>query len=345
MHAGLQARAPAHATTSIPQTEADGPSRRPARLQRIWSDPRDRLMSWGRNGRRLARPLSARSTTPVSHRRAEAKTRALRLPLALKSEPLRLRQAAAPSITGGFTADRGPARPVWWSRLCRQQRRASPRPLSLTADVDEGTRDSSQVCRQRTQVCRHADAPLRAHRHAGVGSPGAGPKRPGLAGALTSAPRPAPPGEISAPRPAPPGAPGLARASRSPVDPPDLFCPGLNRGQGWHSRESRFGAARRARAVSRACWRVYSRCASAGTQCCTRPGYLKFLKFNSASRYTINVCCWAQLLQAAITPHHMQSPSVNWTLKPMVLFKFVAVVSCSVNCADNPNWQNSNLLP
>ena len=32
-------------------------------------------------------------------------------------------------------------------------------------------------------------------------------------GALTSAPRPSPPGEISAPRPAPPSAPGLARVT------------------------------------------------------------------------------------------------------------------------------------
>ena len=36
-------------------------------------------------------------------------------------------------------------------------------------------------------------------------------------GALTSAPRPVPPGKISAPRPAPPSAPGLARAPRSPL--------------------------------------------------------------------------------------------------------------------------------
>ena len=54
--------------------------------------------------------------------------------------------------------------------------------------------------------------------------------RQGRWGALTSAPRPAPPGKISAPRPAPPGkisaprpappsAPGLAWAPPSPVDP------------------------------------------------------------------------------------------------------------------------------
>ena len=44
--------------------------------------------------------------------------------------------------------------------------------------------------------------------------------------------RPAP----SAPEPRPCG---LARASRSLVDPPDLFCPGLIRGLVWHARESR----------------------------------------------------------------------------------------------------------
>ena len=43
--------------------------------------------------------------------------------------------------------------------------------------------------------------------------------RQGRWGALTSAPRPAPPGKISAPRPAPPSAPGLAWAPPSPVDP------------------------------------------------------------------------------------------------------------------------------
>ena len=45
-------------------------------------------------------------------------------------------------------------------------------------------------------------------------------------GALTSAPRPAPPGKISAPRPAPPSAPGLAWASPSPVDPLTYFAQG-----------------------------------------------------------------------------------------------------------------------
>ena len=45
-------------------------------------------------------------------------------------------------------------------------------------------------------------------------------------GALTSAPRPAPPGKISAPRPAPPSAPGLARASPPPVDPLTYFAQG-----------------------------------------------------------------------------------------------------------------------
>ena len=49
---------------------------------------------------------------------------------------------------------------------------------------------------------------------------------PGLAGALTSAPRPAPPGKFSAPRPAPPSAPGLAWASPSPVDPLTYFAQG-----------------------------------------------------------------------------------------------------------------------
>ena len=78
-------------------------------------------------------------------------------------------------------------------------------------------------------------------------------------GPLTSAPRPAPraksapppraPGRNQRPRPAPSGAPGLARAdwtspgSRSPGHPPDLFCPDLIRGLGWHARESRAGAA------------------------------------------------------------------------------------------------------
>ena len=69
----------------------------------------------------------------------------------------------------------------------------------------------------------------------------------------------------SAPRPAPPSAPGLARASRSPDHPPDLFCPGLNRGQGWHVRESRSCTARRALAVSRASLCAYAGRATAHT--------------------------------------------------------------------------------
>ena len=81
-------------------------------------------------------------------------------------------------------------------------------------------------------------------------------------GALTSAPRPAPPCEISAPRPAPPGeisapcqrtsraSPGwtglcLRHDPPSPGRPPDLFCPGPTRGLGWHARGSRAGAAGR----------------------------------------------------------------------------------------------------
>ena len=71
--------------------------------------------------------------------------------------------------------------------------------------------------------------------------------------ALTSTPRPIPQDEIRSQCPAPPSAPGLARASQSPGHQPDLFCLGLIRGLGWHIRESRSWAARRALAVSRAC--------------------------------------------------------------------------------------------
>ena len=69
------------------------------------------------------------------------------------------------------------------------------------------------------------------------------------AGGAPRAPRPR---TISAPRPAPPSAPGLARASRSPVDPPYLSCHDLTR-LGWQVRESRSGTACCACAASRAC--------------------------------------------------------------------------------------------
>ena len=76
----------------------------------------------------------------------------------------------------------------------------------------------------------------------------------GRSEALSRAPRPAPPTEISAPRPAPPGrADRASPRSRVLGHPPDLFCPGPTRGQGWHARELRAGAAPRARDASRAC--------------------------------------------------------------------------------------------
>ena len=100
--------------------------------------------------------------------------------------------------------------------------------------------------------------------------------RQGLWVVLTSTPRPAPPGEISAPRPAlpseisarrPRASPGVtSRAVGDPGHPPDLLCPGLNRGNSWHARESRSGAARSARVVSRARLRAYARHASAHTR-------------------------------------------------------------------------------
>ena len=85
-------------------------------------------------------------------------------------------------------------------------------------------------------------------------------------GALTRAPRPTPPGEISAPRPAPPGAPGLARADR-PSRPPGyrVTIPGST---GWPilprpdprtGLVCPTGAARRARAASQACARCRAR--------------------------------------------------------------------------------------
>ena len=75
----------------------------------------------------------------------------------------------------------------------------------------------------------------------------------------------------SAPRPAPPSAPGLARASRSPVDPPDLCCPG-------HPRTglacSRIGFRRRAPRAARVQYRVpacgYARRANARARHGTR---------------------------------------------------------------------------
>ena len=73
--------------------------------------------------------------------------------------------------------------------------------------------------------------------------------------------RPAPRAPGRNQRPAPPSAPRLAWASRSPGHPPELFCPGLIPGLGWHARESRSGAARHARAVSCACARCRARSA------------------------------------------------------------------------------------
>ena len=55
--------------------------------------------------------------------------------------------------------------------------------------------------------------------HGGVALEPHGQGWQGRWGALTSAPRPAPPSKISAPRPAPPSAPGLAWASPPPVTP------------------------------------------------------------------------------------------------------------------------------
>ena len=89
-------------------------------------------------------------------------------------------------------------------------------------------------------------------------------------GALVPAPRA--PGQNQRPAPR---APERSRSRRlvtqatyfpqSPGHQPDLFCSGQNRGLGWHARESRSGAARRALAVSRASLRAYARRASANT--------------------------------------------------------------------------------
>ena len=85
-----------------------------------------------------------------------------------------------------------------------------------------------------------------------------------MAGALGGAnKRPAPraPG-----RPGPrPGGPGFARVTVF-GSPALLFCPGLTRGLGWHARESSAGAARRARATSRACAWCLAHCSCARTR-------------------------------------------------------------------------------
>ena len=89
------------------------------------------------------------------------------------------------------------------------------------------------------------------------------------AGGRSPAPRAPRPRAKSCPTPCAPKRPSLACASRPTVDLPDLFCPGQNRGRGWHARESRSCAARHARPVSRACLRAYARRASAHT--CAAP--------------------------------------------------------------------------
>ena len=107
---------------------------------------------------------------------------------------------------------------------------------------------------------------------AGPGLASAGGTSSGLAGALGGAdqrPSPLAPGRSQ--RPAPPGAPRLARASRSPVDPPDLCCPG-------HPRTglacSRIGFRRRAPRAARVQYRVpacgYARRANARARHGTR---------------------------------------------------------------------------
>ena len=83
------------------------------------------------------------------------------------------------------------------------------------------------------------------------------------AGGRSPAPRAPRPRAKSCPTPCAPKRPSLACASRPTVDLPDLFCPGQNRGRGWHARESRSCAARHARPVSCACLRAYARRASA----------------------------------------------------------------------------------
>ena len=70
----------------------------------------------------------------------------------------------------------------------------------------------------------------------------------GLAGALGGAdqhPAPRAPGQNQRPAPRAPERPGSRPGFTIPGHPPDIFCPGLTRGQGYHARESRSGAASR----------------------------------------------------------------------------------------------------
>ena len=89
-----------------------------------------------------------------------------------------------------------------------------------------GSGTAQDVCLRRAPVRRPPTTRTAVPRPplAGNGCCGCGCQGwQGRWGALTSAPRPAPPGKISAPRPAPPSAPGFARASPSPVDPLTYF--------------------------------------------------------------------------------------------------------------------------